>query len=78
MILLPSAPGCLSLSLHCAAWWSVWLHSEIVLGISDGFLSVLFFSQTCSLAASAGPVLEDSPSKSSQLCTGGAASKERA
>lgn len=47
----------------------MWLHSEIVLGILDVFLSVSFFSQTRSLAVSADPVLGDSLSKSNQWCT---------
>lgn len=52
-------------------WESCWVSQMFF------FLSVSFFSQMCSLAASAGLVLGDSLSKSNQLCTRGAASKER-
>ena len=76
MLLPPSAPGCLSLPLRHV--------SVVVCGctvklcwISWVFLSGSFFSQSHSLAASVGPVLGDGPGKSNQLCTGGAASRER-
>lgn len=73
-VLLAACP-CTFVAQRGGLWW---LHSEIVLGISGVFLSVSFFSQTGSLAPSAGPALGDSPNKSNQLCAGGTASKERA